>query len=325
MKRALYTLLFFGLLFIAAFILDNFFSKKYSQNQALNSNWVWQMEGQNLDYAFMGSSRVKSGVYVHKIDSLLQKNGLNIADHGIGIAEQYLLVNKFLRSNKTQYLFLQVDYAAQNSEDYTYPFHDYNYFPYMADSVAGNVIKDKAGVFKYWFWKYIPMFKYAEFNSEYIRELFLEKAKLNRNDKGDVLIRKGSAGGKLNLFDAAKGTKGLATKDKHFFGNFGYNKVDSVYLHNLITTSQRNGTKVILFTTPENVDNNPEYVQKTIPSLINYYKAISIKYNVPYFHFFGSAFSADRNNISGDGLHLTYESVKVFTPMMADSLKKYMQ
>jgi hypothetical protein len=324
MKRIAYPIIFFLILLIIAFVADGYLGKKYSSNPAINANWVWQMQGQNLDYAVMGSSRVKSGFDVACIDSLTHKNGLNIGDHGIGIAEQYLLVNKFLRANKTKYLLLQVDYAAQNSEDYSYPFHDYNYFAYLGDTAVSRVMADKTGNIKYLFWKYIPGYKYAEFNSEYTRELFVEKAKMARDAKGFVAIKKDPAKNNLNSFDANKGKKNAAMA-KQQFGNFGYNKADSVYLHKLLSYAAANGVKVILFTSPENVDGNPEYVQKMVPDMVKYYQAIAAKYKVPYFHFFGSAFSNNRQNISGDGLHLTYESITPFSHMMADSMGVYMK
>ena len=108
------------------------------------------------------------------------------------------------------------------------------------------------------------------------------------------------------------------------FGYFRYNETDSVYLAKLLMTAAQYGTKIILYTSPEHVDNDPNYVDRTVPDMIRYYDNLSAQYNVPYFHFFGSQFSKERKNISGDGLHLTYESEKVFSPMMADSLKKYM-
>jgi hypothetical protein len=324
MKRVLYTLLFFGLLFIAAFFTDRYFGKRYAFNQALNSNWVWQLNAINVDYIAMGSSRVKSGVDVIALDSLLNTNGLNIGEHGIGIAEQYLLFTRFAQFNKTKYLVLQVDHSSLNSDNFVYPFHEYNYFPYMGDTLVDNVMRQQVGTAKFLFYKYVPMFKYAEFNSEYVSELFVQPTKNARDGKGFIPItieKKAGANSSLKKEDNSK----KKASDKQAFGNFLYNKADSVYMHKILTIAKANNIKVILYSAPENIDNSPDYVQKEVPSMITYYKAISTKYNVPYFHFFGSSFSNNRDNISGDGLHLTKESIKVFNPIMADSLKKYMQ
>lgn len=324
MKRVAYIFLFFLILFIAAFFSDKYLGNKHAANKAINANWVWQMNNVNVDYIVMGSSRVKSGFDVVRVDSILNTNGLNLGEHGIGIVEQGLLINRYFSKNKAKYLFLQVDYASQNSEDFPYPFHYYNYFPYMGDSVVDNTICGNIGVAKYLFWKYVPLYKYAEFNTEYIHELFLDKIKIKTDSKGFEAIPEDNRSGVLNPFGANKGKKSVAT-GKQYFENFRYNLKDSVSLHKLLTIATSNDVKVIMYTSPENVDNSDEYEQKVVPGMIKYYKAIGAKYGIPYFHFFGSDFSNNRQNISGDGLHLTYESIKVFTPMLSDSLKKYMK
>ena len=168
------------------------------------------------------------------------------------------------------------------------------------------------------------MFKYAEFNSEYVRAIFIASPQNISDAKGYVPIPKDGKDGVLNSFNASKNAGKKKALSKRSFGYFRYNETDSVYLAKLLMTAAQYGTKIILYTSPEHVDNDPNYVDRTVPDMIRYYDNLSAQYNVPYFHFFGSQFSKERKNISGDGLHLTYESEKVFSPMMADSLKKYM-
>jgi hypothetical protein len=325
MKRIVYCLLFLLTLLVPAYLIDGYLGNRYKSLENVNSNWVHNKKGMDLDYAAMGSSRVKIGFDVRLIDSLIQKKGINIGDRGIGIPEEFVLTEWFLSRNKVDYFILEIDYFSLNSVDVAYPFHEYRFFPYFKEPLVDSVIRKNTSSIRYYLWKYVPLVKYIEYNTEYTGKLFFPEA-LPFDDKGFIPLDKNEDAGTANTFELMEKEKDKKKEKtvKQRFGSFSYTLTDSVYLDNIIKKARANGAQVILYTSPEYFK-DPEYRKNVVPDMIRFYNNLSAAYNVPYFHFFDTEFARTRSNISGDGYHLTYKSIDQYSAMLADSLKHYMK
>lgn len=130
--------------------------------------WVFTKTNQRYDYAIGGSSRAYNNADVITIDRALGRKGINIAFSGSGLAENYLTLYLFLKQgNKIKNYILQLDDWSLINPDssFSYPFHEYYFFPYMNDGEVCTTIRENRPYIKYLVWKYLPFVKYSEFNN----------------------------------------------------------------------------------------------------------------------------------------------------------------
>jgi hypothetical protein len=157
-----------SILYIGLSLLDSYYTKVILRNNCEKNFWIIKKENKKLDYVVLGSSRAESQINIKVLNKITNKKGLNIGRNGVGLAENYLILHHFLKQNSTKQIILQVDpFCFNPNKSLAYPFNDYLFMPYLDDSTTSNVVLDKAGYLKHFFWKHIPFIRYAEFNSEY--------------------------------------------------------------------------------------------------------------------------------------------------------------
>jgi hypothetical protein len=173
--------------------------KAVIEKSCLKQNWVMNIKNQYFDYVFLGSSRAENMIDAKMIAEHTGKKVINISISGCGHEELYLVLSQFIKNgNKAKNLFYQNDiYGFQNKAGVNYPFHDYAYLPYLEDALISEVFKDVVGSLKFYFWKYIPYFKYAEFNIWYPIKYLWEKEPCEYrlyDEYGSALLSKDNLG-----------------------------------------------------------------------------------------------------------------------------------
>ncbi len=129
--------------------------------------WMAKIKQRKYDYAFLGDSRVYMMMKMGKLDSSWHKKGIDLALESSNIMEQYLILKKFIQNgNSIHDLFINVDYfiiiKPTNSIYRTWCF-----LPFIGeDDFVYEEMKRSFGSNQAWCWKYIPYYKYAEFNSK---------------------------------------------------------------------------------------------------------------------------------------------------------------
>lgn len=171
MKKFLRACFFFTLLFVLCnHLLGWGLDRFYAQPEMRKSKHAWVMakEGLELDFALLGSSRMLNNVSVHELENALGMDGIDLSDLGNGYADNYLLLQMFLKKNKVRNLILNVDeFSFTSAQTFSYPFHDYEYVPWSGEEIVEQTFQDNVDAGRRWAWKILPAARYYEFNKEY--------------------------------------------------------------------------------------------------------------------------------------------------------------
>ncbi len=152
--------------------------------------WLGQIENKNFDFVFLGNSRVYTMLQTDIIEKSWDQKGLNISLDGANLAQQYLMLHSFLKNNnRTKKLYFNIDFTElamqQNSDMRVWCF-----LPYLNDDEICSTLKENYGN-KMLAWKYIPFYKYMEFNSKIglltVANSIFHIEKKPFNDHGDFL------------------------------------------------------------------------------------------------------------------------------------------
>jgi hypothetical protein len=261
MRRFLLSTLQFFVLLLAlsypvAWYLDEHFNTYSKQN------WILNLQGEKLDYAVIGSSRVFNMVDMRALNKSYGKKGINLGTSGSSYAENYVLLSEFVRSNSISTLLLNVDEFCFNSAaSYSYPFHD-NEFANLFKRHE-DVFRDFIPGWKYYLWKTVPASKYFEFN------------KFTFRAKPDPSL---NAALGTSLVDGGDDEKPTRLKKNQT----GLNEKDKKYFIKIIQWCNEKKIRLILITTPmypSKTDKN-ELVERYIDSVATVNK-------LPYYHYHG--------------------------------------
>ena len=178
--------IFIGVL-VALYLLDILYTNVYSNSYPRNkTQYILSLEsGKQIDYVFLGSSRVENSIMSSEIEKLTGKKTINLGTQGARLDDMTiflrLLISKEVRIER---LFVQVDYIYnfETSSDIVRS----QALPYIREnSVINEYLKrvDSNYVMNY----YIPFYRYA--TNDYrlgFREFFSstinKKSKTNFND-----------------------------------------------------------------------------------------------------------------------------------------------
>jgi hypothetical protein len=217
------------------------------------------------------------------LDSISKKKGINLSLDGSEISTQSVLMNLFLQKNSLKTLYLQVDYWNVNSES-TNDIADARLLPYLNSGICFNHYKQFG--YKWYLYRYIPFWKYAEFNYYWGPVIFM-------NSLFEILKPE---------FDLKTGT--LFYPNGKFIGkNVKQNVVfpqDSNYkfLSEIITMCQNKNIKLVLFTAPYSA----VLPSKESEFSLNEFSIFCKKHKVTYFNF--SSIFEKNNEFFYDDVHL---------------------
>ncbi|MFO0358095.1 MAG: hypothetical protein ACK50A_14170 [Sphingobacteriaceae bacterium] len=295
------------------FILDVSISKIIPLNTGIKNYWIIEKKNTRYNKAFIGPSRV-----LHSIDGEIfseqgKRKVINLGLSGVSYAEQYLILRTFLSENKNTLdeLYIEVSYFNFIDPDssFSYPFHEYYYFPFIKEDYVSTIIQDNSkNSMKTLMWRYVPFIRYAEFNSEF-RPLILFKNSYNES---------------LNSSFDKYGTKylyGIADTLKLQSCYYHLNRMNEKtlsYLERMILLARQEGAKVCLFS-------SPVFSKKVLykgNAYINYKKCLTdiiAKHKVGYYDFENNA-SLSNIGYFEDYTHLNKNGAKAFSEVFAESI-----
>ena len=295
-------------------LLDRYFSLTAPKNTVLKNYWILNKKENKFGNAFIGPSRVLNTLDLSAFEKNSNLPPLNLGLSGAAYAEQFLILKMFIEENKNtcQNLFIEISYFNLINPDsaFSYPFHEYFYFPYMSkDFVAQTIKNNSKNKLKSLMWQYVPFIKYAEFNSNFLPLiLFTSSFKEGTGDKsfdkyGSIL---------LNEF-----------MDKNYkigqYSNPNTDQKNLNYLKGMIELAKKNNIKVTLFTAPS-FTKSFSYSDSAYKNYQNTVYTICQQYSLPYFDFEKSEVCNDINNFS-DRTHLNKTGAVKFSKIFCDTLR----
>jgi hypothetical protein len=305
-------LFFLSLSFFFFLILDWYFTASVPKNTVLKHYWLLNKKNEQYDMAFIGPSRVLNTLDLSVFESELHVNSINLGLSGAGYAELYLMFKSFVEENKNRIknLYIEISYFNVIDPDsaFSYPFHEYYYFPYIKNAFVYDIIKDNSkNKLKCFAWKYLPFFRYAEFNLNF-RSLILFKSEAHDGSVDMGFDKYGSA-----LIDNE-----MREDVKAMYNNSEMNGKTIHYLERMIELAQKNKMEVTLFTAPC-YSKSVSYSKLALHNYKNVVEKITNSYKVNYLDFESNPLLNDKKFFL-DKTHLNKKGAVVFSKIFSDTL-----
>ena len=144
------------------YILDFAYTYVYDNGAYRNKvMWVRDMENLKVDYVVLGSSRVFYHVDPIQIRASTGKQGLNLGDNAFSSFESYLLLKEFLKTNRTENVYVQVDNLFK--DDGPHHVGEKSWIPFINEK---SIYRDFSIYgFEYELYKSIPFYRFQKFES----------------------------------------------------------------------------------------------------------------------------------------------------------------
>jgi hypothetical protein len=310
MKKLILRLLIFPAVFIIPMILlDRWYEQKVPLKTSDKAIWILAQKNQTYDYAVIGSSRVLNLVDIRTINEKNKQRGINLGISGAAYAQNLLSLRQFLRNgNKIGTLLIQADLWGfiDPEKAYSDPYAVHSYL-HLIGTDADSLLAVHSPVLKHQFRKYVPFFKYSEYGSMYPmyetwRGFPTDARKFDKTFGSELL--------KESLPEKFK--QKLNPQKREFDADAFYN------FEMLVREAQKNGIRVMLFTSPQDLTFQPtELLNKPVSDTLVQF---SIRHNIKYYDFQKHPICADRSNFR-DFTHLNENGALKFSAILADSLK----
>ena len=149
--------------------------------------WAMKQHDGKYDYAVLGSSRAEGAFDMKLLDSIIQKNGINIGSNGSGFVDNFLVLSKFLENkNKINTLYLQVDnYCLDPERSFSNSFHVFNFLPFWKDTIYQQAISHYLTKKDKYLFNNFPWMRFYVYNKyfsplEVSRRIYLSNRKGNK-------------------------------------------------------------------------------------------------------------------------------------------------
>lgn len=294
---------------LAIVLIALYFLTKHLENRFINNNnnkttWIINRSGDTVDYAFLGSSKVYNIIDIKTFTDSSDISAINLGTAGSSYIDNYLLLENYLKKNIVKNLILEADYFALNPHVlFTYPFHDFLFIPFMdKDQEINKIIKDNSSTFNYYKWKYIPVSRYLEFNSIYLKPENFGSYKFNPlfDEFGTQLITEPSKNFQI------KAAERKITPDSNTIN----------YIQKIIDLCRTKNINVILLTVPHYYELYNEFDIEMVKNIL---PELAQKNNIRYINFEGDALE-NKKELFYDYNHLKKEGAIIFTEQLKDSL-----
>lgn len=227
--------------------LDRYYGHFYRTNLDLCNKTLWILNHQEMHFqdAFIGSSRVLNMIDLNLYHDKTGRTCINLGTSGTGFGENYLILRKFIeQGNSIDTLFVQVDIFGLDSKNrFSYPFHDYQYMPWLHEKFVQEVYKDHVPFHSYLLWKYVPYAKYLEFNNQY---------DLYKTVAGGYICRE--SGFDPSYGSLLKGDEGLIDVRMLEETSCKVDSIDLKYFKVLVKYALSKQIKVVLYQAPVHLD-----------------------------------------------------------------------
>ena len=309
------SLLFVSIAYAASVCLSWLYTDLFTRYkpELTKRNWTLLRQGDSVEYATMGSSRVCHMIDVPLLSELTGKTGMNIGTSGSSYADNYALLSKYLERNKIGTLVLNADeFCFHSSISYTHPFADYEYMPYFFEDTINQIYKDNVPRWKYYLWTFVPISRYIEYNEQYElgSTLWLNSRKL-------VCQMDTTAGTEL-LFNM-KYKKFLATDTLPVVKDtLNIEARDVAYFQKILSLCRAKQIKVILVTTP--LYAKGIYAPANRLKFLAYLEDLAKTEKLPYINFYGAEGIQDYRYFR-DMTHTNIQGSRLYTRYLATQLK----
>lgn len=244
------------------------------------------LKDQEIDYVFLGSSRVENHIDTKLVEQLTSKKVLNLGIQGAKLDDNYLLLQLLLQNNiKIGKLFLQVDYIFNTESISTIVSSES--LPYIRkNEIIRNHLEKNSPDYQAYY--YLPFYRYAVNDYKIgFREFF--SAAIGKKSKTDF-------------------TDGFVPKRIQFIKNSNFRLPDSIIAQNKVFNQidqlcKAKNIQVVYFCAPFcSTVRKSDYIDKLkrkIPSLKDYSKTLedTLFYNCG---------------------HLNEQGAKIFTKMLVN-------
>ena len=149
---------------LALYLLDAWFEYRFRHDNLYKTQWIINKKNQQYDYVVLGASHSYVGFDIELANKLSGLKGINISLDGSLIGTQSVLADIFFNrnQNKTKYLFFSLDNPDGLNTELLADIADGRMMPYLDYPEVFNFYKPYGK--KWYFDRYIPFWKYAEYN-----------------------------------------------------------------------------------------------------------------------------------------------------------------
>lgn len=219
-------------LFVLFFLLDALYTWVYTNSIPRNKvSYVLSKKNENIDYIFLGSSRVDNFIDSQIVEGITGKKALNLGVQGAKLDDYYLMLQLLKKQNiRSDVVFVQVDYVYNMTG--TSAILKSELMPFISDPLISEYIRERDPDF--WKLKYIPFYRYMIYGyklgfREFISSLIQKKPRVNLD----------------NGYNAKYGSTGSLKSGlpDHIVSN---NKV----IDSMQVFANKNNIKLVFFTSP---------------------------------------------------------------------------
>ncbi|MBU2929545.1 hypothetical protein [Winogradskyella psychrotolerans] len=271
------------LFFILLVILDFTYSCIYRYPVHARNKVSWLMNkpaNKVYDYAIFGSSRVFFHLNPEQIKSKTGLNGINLGYPASNNFEIKLMVQEFLKHQKTKKIFIQVD--DQYNKEHFDPTAIIPWLPFIHNATIYNEIKavDSTAVYK----KYLPFYRYMIYDSKLgFRELMMSFINPNKFESTNGFIPM------FNGNNERKTAKNIVLENKK-----------NSHLEAIIDICKNKNVDVFFFTAP--------YYDTNINTNV-------LEQNLPNYKDFSNTF--EREDYFSNSSHLNERGAEAFTNLFS--------
>ena len=297
-KTAVFTVIFIGLMFGLDFI----YQQVYKKEQSTKFGKIFNLQNQKFDYIFLGNSRALINAQVGELNKETSLQGYNLGLDGSNAMHQFLLLHTFLKNKNTcKAIYFNYDpWGVQlrlNNKQRIYGF-----LPHLSDDSIYTHLRQTFG-YRTFLWKYIPMWKFSEFNSRLgfvpfttiVSKTFKEKI----NKTGDYV-------------DVSK--KIFKPAETNEYEEILIREENISYLKKIAQLCADNHIKLIFYTSPVYFLNYKRYTNIEKINTQVFQQISSVYYN------FCDSDICNKLEYFYDRHHLNQAGNKVFTPLLTQMI-----
>ena len=145
---------------------DQYITRLHRADLSRRVNCLVMSPPQEFDVAVLGSSAGQLGINTPELAESLEARVLDLTSKGSAYPEQLLTLRLFLKRNKVKTLIFQVDDWGLTNSGYSYPFHEYEYLPFISVPEVYESIAQEYGTFVAGCWRWVPMLAYSQYNQK---------------------------------------------------------------------------------------------------------------------------------------------------------------
>lgn len=254
------------------------------------TQYLKTLKDQKIDYVFIGSSRVLSGIVPSVIEERTNKKVLNLGFQAAKMHDIYTILKLVDYYNiKTEKIFIQVDYAYNFNQ--TSPIYQTEILPFIHENAIFNdhIKFDPSTYYKY---HYVPFYRYSKNDLKLgFREVLLNAMKKKTNALNN---------------DGYSPLEG--TSKTHKYGLPEKINVNNVYVDSIQIFCKKKNIPFAFYCAPfcgHVIDNHfMDKLKKKIPGLYDFSKAIKDE------------------QMFNDPLHMNDNGAKLFTNIFIDKVLK---